>query len=120
MSESKYNVSQIIQSPGNEPVLVGWGSRLSPVSAVSSVASIVEAEDREDDGVPIQVDLRGILVSLAGPTPNVDLIAILDDIIVTADQMKADLLDESEGHVRKGMEHLVAQTITVHQLIKNW
>lgn len=117
---TKYNISQIIQSPGNEPVLVGWGSRVSPVGTAASVASILDAQDRPDDGVPIEVNLLGILVSTAGQVPEIDLTAILDDIIVTAHQMKAALADEHEGHVRKGMEHLVAQTISVHQLIKNW
>jgi len=120
MTDTRYNISQILQSPGNAPVLVSWGNRVSPIGSASSVASILDQEDRDDDR-PVEVNLLGILVSAARvPDDSLDLRTLLDDIIVTAQQCKEALADEHEGRVRATMEHLVADTITVHNLVKNW
>lgn len=52
--------------------------------------------------------------------PNIDLPAVLDNIIVTAAQAKAALVDEHEGNLNKAVDQLMTDIRDVHTLVKNW
>jgi hypothetical protein len=114
------NISQVIQTPGNDPVMVSWGKKVSPVGTSHSVAGILDNEDRPDDGVPIQVNLLGILVSNNECPADADLNALLDNMMVSIRTANRALGDDQKGSLQLAVQKLVADVISVHSIVKTW